>query len=255
MPYRELVPHPALAPFVDRLWIRGAGAAETARVLPDGCVDVILDVASGDAFVVGPMTRPLVLAEASAASMIAVRFRPGAAPPFVGTPACALTDARVDCGALGLGWLSEREERTDLVAAARALERRLLQRLAVVPRPDPLVAHAVGALLGPAPPRIEALAARIGWSRQHLGRVFRAQVGLGPKELARVARVQRAVAALQRAPGQHGPAGLAALAAAAGYFDEAHMDREFRALVGVTPRLVKAAAGSIRPITSLFGVA
>jgi hypothetical protein len=40
-----------------------------------------------------------------------------------------------------------------------------------------------------------------------------------------------------------------------GFFDEAHMDRDFRALVGATPLATRAAGGSIRPIRSVFGAA
>jgi AraC-like DNA-binding protein len=110
-----------------------------------------------------------------------------------------------------------------------------------------LLEHAVAALLRPAAPSVEALARRIGWTRQHLARRFRAGVGLGPKALARIARMQRAVTRLQarREP-------VSATAAALAFADEAHLDREFRALVGASPAATRAARGSIRPIPSLF---
>jgi AraC-like DNA-binding protein len=250
VPYRELLPHPALRPFVDRLWTRaGAGESAPLRVLPDGCIDVLVSLAEGRARAVGTMTRTLVIPPGRPLHAVAVRFRPGAAAPFLGIAAHALTDRQVDAGELGLRWLEAGAlaDGRDVDGAARALERALLARLRSVRPPDPLVAHAVRALFASAPPTVEALARRLGWSRQHLGRAFRAQVGVGPKQLARVARVQRALAGLQgaRAP-------LAQVAADAGYFDEAHMDRDFRHLVGVTPRAARAAPGSIRPIPSLL---
>lgn len=251
MAYRELVPHPALRPFVDRLWARqGEGQAEVVRVLPDGCIDLL--VAGGRCFVVGAMTRALIHREARDGWCVAVRFRPGGAVPFLRVMAEELTDRRVDGADLGLRWLEAPAlgEAAGPWQAVERLERALLARLPEVRPPEPLVDHAVRALLAAAPPSIDQLARRIGWSRQHLARAFRAHVGVGPKELGKVARLQRAVAGVQR-----GQLTLAGAAARAGYFDEAHMDRDFRQLVGVTPRAVRSAAGSIRPIPSLFGVA
>jgi AraC-like DNA-binding protein len=135
----------------------------------------------------------------------------------------------------------------DLVGASRALEEGLLARLPAVGVPDRRIAHAVRALFGRRPPSVAALADGFGVSRQHLTRAFRQEVGLGPKELARVARAQRALALAQQRR-----ANLAAVAAHAGYYDEAHMDRDFRALIGMTPAKAQAAAGSIRPILSLL---
>jgi AraC-like DNA-binding protein len=78
---------------------------------------------------------------------------------------------------------------------------------------------------------IAALADDVGWSHRRLIARFREQVGLGPKTVARVMRFDRAVNAL-RTPA----AELADVAFDSGYFDQAHMNREFQALGGTTPR-------------------
>lgn len=247
MPYQELLPHPALRPFVDRFWMRtSSGDQGPLRILPDGCIDVL--VGGQDSFVVGAMTRALVLPAHAPIRTVAVRFRPGGATPFLRVPAHELTDQRVDCKDLGARWLAcdALLEAEELTTSVRLLERALLARLARIDAPNPLVAHAVRALNGPVQPSVAQLARALGLTRQHLAREFRAHVGISPKELGKVARMQRAVACIQR-----GRTTLAAAAANAGYFDEAHMDRDFRELVGATPRTTRA-AGSIRPILSLF---
>jgi AraC-like DNA-binding protein len=76
-------------------------------------------------------------------------------------------------------------------------------------------------------------------------------VGVSPKHFARTARMQRALIKLQFGPG----ASLATTALELGYSDQAHMHRDFRELVGVTPRMAVASPGSIFPIQSLFGAA
>lgn len=82
--------------------------------------------------------------------------------------------------------------------------------------------------------RVTALAAEVGWSRRHLAGRFRHQVGLGPKEAARVLRFSRAVRLLDAAPS------ISDLAADAGYADHSHLVREFHALAGCTPSQLAA---------------
>ena len=78
---------------------------------------------------------------------------------------------------------------------------------------------------------VERLVDEIGYSRKHLAAVFREQVGMTPKALARLVRFQRALAALRS--GQHPD--LAGLALELGYYDQAHFTREFRGFSGLTP--------------------
>lgn len=87
---------------------------------------------------------------------------------------------------------------------------------------------------------VSELAVQTGWSSRHLASRFRAEIGLGPKAAARVIRFDRARRRLLGSAGT-GPhlrgagLGLADLAAACGYFDQAHLAREFRALAGCPP--------------------
>ncbi|MEV6301638.1 helix-turn-helix domain-containing protein [Actinoplanes sp. NPDC051861] len=76
---------------------------------------------------------------------------------------------------------------------------------------------------------ISSLAAAVGWSGRHLTDRFRAELGLRPKEAARVIRFDRARRALR--PGVV----LAALAAEHGYADQSHLVRDFRAFSGCSP--------------------
>ena len=79
--------------------------------------------------------------------------------------------------------------------------------------------------------RVGALAEKTGRSRKQLLMGFRTHVGLGPKTVARIMRFNRVVAALRRAP----QPSLARLAADCGYFDQAHLNRDFREFAGTTP--------------------
>jgi AraC-like DNA-binding protein len=74
--------------------------------------------------------------------------------------------------------------------------------------------------------------------------VFRETVGVSPKAFARLARFDRAL----RAAREDGHASWASIAAAAGYYDQAHLIADFRAIAGVTPR---AFLGELRAAPSV----
>jgi AraC-like DNA-binding protein len=82
---------------------------------------------------------------------------------------------------------------------------------------------------------VSELAAGTGWSGRHLTSRFRAEIGLTPKAAARVIRFDRARRLLVRKLTAGGDYLLADLAADCGYFDQAHLAREFRALAGCPP--------------------
>jgi len=75
------------------------------------------------------------------------------------------------------------------------------------------------------------LADEVGWSRRHLIARFRQQVGLPPKTLSRIVRFAGLARRLE-APDRPG---LARLATEAGYYDQTHLNREFREFTGTTP--------------------
>ena len=84
------------------------------------------------------------------------------------------------------------------------------------------------------------LAAETGWSARHLGEQFRAETGLSPKAGARVVRFDRARRRLLRQQAERGRVVLAELAAECGYYDQAHLAREFRDLAGCPPSALLA---------------
>jgi len=79
---------------------------------------------------------------------------------------------------------------------------------------------------------IGRLAEEIGWSRQHLTRRFTAEFGLGPKLAARIARFERARRIIEQTPPF---ISIAQVAATCGYYDQAHLNRDFVELAGCSP--------------------
>ncbi|MGW1289967.1 helix-turn-helix domain-containing protein [Streptomyces sp. NPDC001118] len=89
--------------------------------------------------------------------------------------------------------------------------------------------------------RVEDLAVRIGWSRRHLERRFRCQIGLTPKGAAQVMRLQEALRCKEAG------ASWADAAAQAGYHDQPHFDRVFKAMTGRTPSAFRAHRSAASP--------
>ncbi|MET9699359.1 AraC family transcriptional regulator [Streptomyces sp. NPDC006529] len=116
------------------------------------------------------------------------------------------------------------------------LDHALSARLDTGPLPAPEVGHAWRLLsrAGGAVP-VRRIAAEVGWSQGHLTRRFTEQVGLTPKMSGRVLRFHRAVRLLT-----HDAAPPVEVSAACGFYDQAHLNREFRALAGTTPGRVAA---------------
>ncbi|MEV1296037.1 AraC family transcriptional regulator [Pseudonocardia sp. NPDC049635] len=77
---------------------------------------------------------------------------------------------------------------------------------------------------------IGELAEETGWSRSHLADRFRDQTGLTPKTAAGLLRFTRAVDLLH-----DGDMSLPSVAATCGYYDQAHLNRDFRSFAGCTP--------------------
>jgi methylphosphotriester-DNA--protein-cysteine methyltransferase len=235
---RLSAPGHALSPWVECYWALSASQAPLwrSRVLPDGSNDIILDFAGTlGAFVVGAMRRADVVPLNGRVDLLGVRFRPGAALPFLGVPLSELTDRQV---ALEEVWGRAGDSLVDAVASApqaervARLERALAGRRERESRDITLAARAVALLRqtrGGIP--VTAAAAALGIGARRLERLFDRAVGLSPKRLARVLRFRYAA----RRVGQVGARGGAALAVEAGYADQAHFIREFKTLAGLTP--------------------
>ena len=102
------------------------------RVLPDGCVDIVL-INDEAPMVIGPWTEPFVARLAAGTMIVGARCRPGHAPSLLGLPASAVLNQSVPLSAVCGGVAStafERiaEERT-IAAPKSAMEFALLSRL------------------------------------------------------------------------------------------------------------------------------
>lgn len=220
-------------------------APEPQPVLPDGCAELILNMAApfeewqADAwstqpmrFLYGQITRAIQLRPAGPTAMIGVRFQPWGVYRLLG-PDAVRADTKLPVATI-----------------APELDARLLQVLsgpdpeAVVPQVIAVLASLPQLTVEPTLLRfiqaielsdtgtLDPLKTDAALSERQLERRFLAVVGLRPKLYARIIRLRRLIDLLHAGNTR----GFAALAHAAGYFDQAHFNRDLKTFTGMAPR-------------------
>ncbi|GAA3195871.1 helix-turn-helix transcriptional regulator [Actinocorallia longicatena] len=206
------------------LWTRRADTAEVARVIPDGCLDLLW--IRDELVVAGPDTGPHLAATGAGEVITGLRFASGRGPAVLGVPARELRDARVPLADL---WAPGAvRELTERLAAARVPGRVLAEAVAGLrAEPDPIVPGVLASLAEGVP--VADCARRTGLSERQLHRRSLDAFGYGLRTLSRVHRLGRALELVRSGRP------LAETAAVAGYADQPHLTREVRALTGVAP--------------------
>lgn len=233
-----LLPHPVLRPFVAHytLCIPGPGLSSegTLDLIPDasGCLVFSLLPGGLEGRMYGPSTKVVTVRADFGVSPFRffVEFKPGGLGYFTSAAQWELADKVVplDDTAPALNRLMGDlfDASPDLDEFAHAADMALA---ALAPEPGSFLpmlrrlslAHGVAA--------VGELADYTGYSRRHLGRLFREGTGLSAKGFSRVLRMNEAVRRLPNA------SSLTLLSQELGYFDQSHFIHDFRSVAGVSP--------------------
>jgi AraC-like DNA-binding protein len=239
-----IAPSPALRPYLRRFEIVETRAPISRVLFPEtGLVlgvrfagESAVDgspVPTGAALLTGLRVKARRMETAGGSGVVVAKFTETGAAAFLDLPLHELFGAVVPLEELLSALAVERlveEVRCASTSSERvaAMERFLASRLR--PRPDPLVSRAARALResrGSA--RIAPLARDLGVSQEVLEKRFRRQLGATPKQFASILRFRRAIEVHRSARD------LGALAQEAGYYDQAHFNRQFRFVTGSAP--------------------
>jgi len=247
--YEERPAPAAIASAIECVWSVSDRAARADRppdrLLPDGRPELIVHV--GDrysriidgrpvrqpaAFLAGTLSRPWIVQAPSRVATIGVRFRPGGVTALFGGSLAGTADREVPLDELpdGIADLAAAIRRARRTAARlRAAEAWLVARAAarggcVPPTACAPAVRAIHRLRGRV--SVDRLAEVVATPRRRLERLFRRETALSPKQYIRIVRLNALLRSLE------GPARerLVDLAIDAGYFDQAHMARDFKAL-------------------------
>jgi AraC-like DNA-binding protein len=212
----------------------------------------------------GLHTVPAIVTHQGWQSGIQVALSPLGARPLLGLPAGELAHLDVPAADVLGPLAAEIQQRAQSAATwperFAVVDQVLLRQLAarsgggaVAPKVSDEVGYAWRLLLrtGGAV-RVSELADGCGWSTRHLHGRLQAETGLSPKAAARVIRFDRARRLLLRrratAPQDFL---LSDLAADCGYYDQPHLDRDFRVLAGLSP--TKWLAEEFRNVQAIAG--
>ncbi|MBL8175385.1 MAG: AraC family transcriptional regulator [Bryobacterales bacterium] len=217
MQYREVAPCAALRPYIRCYWTL-AGRMEAVpaaqRVFPDGSMEMVFHFAEpfrhegrrqARMLLAGQVWGPVVLEPSRECDVLGIRFEAGGCAAFLKFPQQEVAGRIVSLEDVWAGTARRLHERLgnerDRVEA--------LERMLLALRPE------------------SAMPSR-GLSARQYRRRFEAAVGIPPKLFARIARFQRSLQVMGRLP-------QADVALACGYYDQAHLIRDWREFAGVTP--------------------
>ena len=236
--YAEYKPDAGFERWVECTWsVEATSPVRDFPVRPDGCLDLLYSPEAG-LELVGAMTREQRYDLAAGERRVGLRFRPGMARRFVGTGVAELCDRVIPLDDV-MG-KAARELRDGLDAARSNGECRqiLLRAVAAAGQQTNAVHLAIDAMTrAHGEVDVDWVADQAGMSARQFRRRCREEAGLGPKQLARILRFRRACRLAER-----GESWLR-VAVEAGYFDQAHLIRDFREFTGSTPMSVFSKTG------------
>lgn len=251
MRYAEYAPHPALAHVVRCIWTIDAGPSATDEiVIPDGCMELIIHHGDpclgasntqpfqeqGHAIIAGQLTRPFRIRPTGSFRAIGVRFNPtGFASCFREIPhqmteqTFALDGMDSRSASRLTGQINDAATDDERIACLQDyLFARLSPKESESSRAVNHAAYLIAKTNGHIP--IDQLAQTVRLSHRHLERLFLNHVGVSPKMLCRIVRFRSVFDQLTDNPE------WSRLAAACGYFDQAHLIRDFNRFAGQPPR-------------------
>ncbi|MFO0747568.1 MAG: AraC family transcriptional regulator [Myxococcota bacterium] len=238
----RVLPPAALEPYVHHFWLARWGALPTPRVveaLPYPCVSIVFEALDGAlrAEVLGPRTGRVTRVLSGAGQVFGLTFRPAAFAPLYDGDLARLADRSLALGELfgpeGDAWAAATHAEPDLDARIALATAFLLRRLAPLPVEARRLRDLVERIAAdPSLVRVEQVCLASGIDLRALQRGFRRFVGVTPKWVLGRFRLIEAVERL-KAPE---PPSLVELAASLDYADQAHFARDFKRVVGETPR-------------------
>jgi AraC-like DNA-binding protein len=183
----------------------------------------------------GPYSRSFHIDPSESTAVIGVLFRPGTARIFFPVAAHELHNTDIALSELNPGeadrLLNDVCSATGELAQFLVLERYLNRKLKTAAAIHPAVRYAVEQLSRDYGVRVRQIQLDTGLSHTRFIQLFDEHVGLTPKLFYRVRRFRTLLEFIEKRM----PVNWAEVATDCGYFDQAHLIRDFRAFAGITP--------------------
>ncbi len=252
--YRELMPDKALQNIVDCYWISDTNSEQSQHILPDGCTDLIFNLGStvsaeekeaglaGQSIsAVGMMTKYRKVVVAPGTRLIGVRFKTGAMSLLTSVPLHKFQDINIDAGEIFPGLNESAWKGMVSLGSGKQLASELDQLLYEMKsdsdkRVDPIAATSVQLIRDcKGNITIEDLTNNFSISKRQLERRFQSAIGVSMKSYARIVRFLFTKSLLKAKPEKS----LLNIAFDNGYYDHAHLTRDFKKMAGSIPSAMR----------------
>lgn len=246
MAYKEFQPSGLFENHIDTFWIseNSTSKKQETRILPDGFVDIIFEInnstkliSANNIRVSGMMTKARNVVSSPATEVIGVRFKPGSFMPISNIPITELKNATASANDIDLGintaiieQLAEMDSAELKIGLVEAIfkDRFVWSNDKV----DPIISSVCNVISGSFKTlNLVQIASDHCISLRQLERRFKAAVGVTMKEYHSVVRFNKTVASIEKSPNSS----LLHIAFDNGYFDHAHLTKDFHRIAGINP--------------------
>jgi len=252
MDWKAATIHPEIQPYVRSIGILSSPTLQfPIRNLPSGSIQILAqlsdessechdgtkrEISGPQISVIGQRSKYSIYKPSAGTRILCIDFFSHGASVFFREPLASLNESSVDAGELWrqsniLARLCEAENDTVIFQTVQD-ELRLRMRRDVILKGKLTLLKSAAYLLSTGKMRsITTLARDSGIHRRQLERLFKEYVGLSPAAYARIQRITNAASMISS------PHGFRALEYALdhGYYDQAHFNHDFKAVVGLSP--------------------
>ena len=241
MSYQEFRPHPALVSYIDAYWSIKTDKVEPAvnRILPDGCIDIIISLGSdflteeggftmrsGKTYLVGTMTLFIDTIRMDYNHLIGIRFKPlGFSHFYKFSSLHEIANSTIEFNASQIPSIHELTHNTIAILDGFFL-RRLSNRRHSLSRILADIETSKGQIT------VRTLAKEGAIGDRQLERSFKEYLGVTPKEYINFVRYKNA---LEKIRNNVTRKSLGEIAFDAGYYDHSHLTNEIRKYSGLLP--------------------
>jgi len=255
MNYQTFEPHPDLSSIVQCYWtleVPASDKSERQRIVPDGMIEMAFIL--GDdikrftadeeyviqprAMVLGQTVKPFYIQPIGRVDTFAIQFYPFGFANFIAQDIKDLLNKETHISELFDKEDSQKLEAA-IIMASNTQERIeiteifLMDQLSRSSTIDKIVSDTVNDIISlEGSIAINDLLEKYSSNRRQLERKFSKQVGLSPKQLAKVIRMQAALKLLISDDAKN----LTQIAYSSGYYDQAHFIRDFQEFTGTNPK-------------------
>lgn len=239
---KEFKPKDTLRKYIDAFWFsrNTTGKPISFPVVPDGCCDLIFYLNNSkkldgveDTFVTGAMEQVQLIPIPDGMEFFGIRCKPGILFYLLEINMNKLTNNTIELSQLNKNIY--KKLKIDKFANNKEIIKNIEPQLENIFNQcdlnDDAFFNIITDLTDDPNNTIKALSEKYRFSIKNLERIFNKKIGLTPKKFARIMRFQKAHKKILK----EGLENLIIVSLSAGYFDQAHFNRDYKKLVGHNP--------------------